>query len=100
MNNIQTEKQEIWKQRLSDWQTSGLSQKEFCEKNGLVINTFHYWKRKIDSPSRIPAFVKINRVEKDNGRIIILHPAGVRLIINREVPCKIIMALLAILESY
>lgn len=86
-------------QHLSDWQTSRLSQKEFCEKNGLRINTFHYWKRKIDSPSQISAFVKINKVEKGNGRIFIVHPAGVRLIINREVPGKIITALLDILES-
>ena len=28
---------------ISTWQQSGLSQKSFCEQNGIRYHVFHYW---------------------------------------------------------
>lgn len=28
---------------ISTWQQSGLTQKSFCEKNGIRYHVFHYW---------------------------------------------------------
>jgi hypothetical protein len=99
MKNAQTAKQEIWEHRLAEWHSSGVSQKKFCEQNGLAINTFHYWKRKINSPSHISAFIKIKASVKDNQRILIIHPAGIRLSVNRGVPGSTIAALIETLEA-
>lgn len=35
-----------WEVVLRDWSGSGLSQKKYCEKNGLSYSTFNYHRRK------------------------------------------------------
>ena len=40
-------KHELWGQRIADWQASGLSQRAFCQQQGLAISTFCVWLRKI-----------------------------------------------------
>ena len=40
-------KHELWAQRIADWQASGLSQRAFCQQQGLAISTFYVWLRKI-----------------------------------------------------
>lgn len=40
----------FWQQQISNWQASGLSQKEFCRHQKLALSTFSYWKRKIEIP--------------------------------------------------
>ena len=36
-----------WKSQIASWKTSGLSQKQFCQREHLALSTFSYWKRKI-----------------------------------------------------
>jgi hypothetical protein len=49
----------FWKDCLTEWQVSGLSQIEYCEEKGLSIRTFSSWKRKgvenidIGSPKKV-----------------------------------------------
>jgi len=38
-------KHELWAQRIADWQASGLSQRAFCQQQGLAITTFQSWRR-------------------------------------------------------
>ena len=40
-------KHELWVQRIADWQASGLSQRAFCQQQGLAISTFYTWLRKL-----------------------------------------------------
>ena len=40
-------KQQLWEQRIVDWKNSGLSQRAFCQQQGLAISTFCVWLRKI-----------------------------------------------------
>jgi hypothetical protein len=46
-NNV---KQVYWQQLIRNWKTSGLSQKQFCQRESLALSTFSYWKRKIETP--------------------------------------------------
>ena len=32
-----------WKKLITDYEQSGLVQKEFCEKQDLSLSTFQYW---------------------------------------------------------
>ena len=43
-------KKDYWQQQISNWKTSGLSQKEFCLRQALALSTFSYWKRRIEKP--------------------------------------------------
>lgn len=36
-----------WRAILSTFAGSGLSQKRFCEREGLAVSTFQYWKRRL-----------------------------------------------------
>ena len=36
-----------WKQLMEDHQSSGLSQKAFCQQQAISVATFGYWKRKL-----------------------------------------------------
>ena len=44
MSNKQ--KQELWNERIQEFRASGLSQKAWCEKQGLQIGQLGYWLRK------------------------------------------------------
>ena len=40
----------FWRRHVDAWRGSGLSQKAYCERHGLVYGTMNYWKRKLQSP--------------------------------------------------
>ena len=44
-----------WRSILSAFAASGLSQKAFCEREGLALSTFGYWKRKLQSERVAPS---------------------------------------------
>ena len=55
-------KHKLWVQRITDWQASGLSQRAFCQQQGLAISTFYVWLRKIrqigeEPPKAVSAFL-------------------------------------------
>ena len=41
-----------WQQLVSLQQSSGLTQKAFCEQEGLSLATFGYWRRKLRQEAR------------------------------------------------
>lgn len=43
-------KRKYWQQQISNWKTSGLSQKHYCSSRSLAISTFCYWKNRINKP--------------------------------------------------
>ena len=42
------EKREIWANRIEEFKTKNLSQKAWCEEQGLNVNTFRYWLKKLE----------------------------------------------------
>ena len=40
------EKQRFWEEHLKRWETSGVSQNDYCRQNNLRLNRFIYWKKK------------------------------------------------------
>lgn len=34
-----------WRQHFTRWQSSGLSQRAYCAREGLALSTFDYWRR-------------------------------------------------------
>lgn len=41
---------------LKEWEASGLSRRVFCEKRGIAVTTFDYWRRELAS---LPEMVKV-----------------------------------------
>lgn len=74
-----------WKQQVSTWQSSGLSQAAFCEKHELVYHRFIYWKSKFTNlnprPASLaarPGFVKVHQVsyEETHSDLSLTLPNG------------------------
>jgi hypothetical protein len=44
---IDPAKEASWRDRIKQWEASGLSIREFCQKQELKETSFHYWRREI-----------------------------------------------------
>lgn len=53
------EKRNYWEKMLSRWQASGLSQIEFCRRNGLNRHRFQYWKRRTGKNNQTVPIVEL-----------------------------------------
>ena len=49
MNNSTVAKEDLWADRIKDFQDSSLSRKEWCQMHGIALSTFSYWDRKLRS---------------------------------------------------
>jgi len=50
-------KQQLWQQRITDWQKRGLTQSAFCQQHGIALSTFNTWLRKIRNQSEQKRFL-------------------------------------------
>ncbi len=52
----------FWTRQVQAYHLSGLSQKEFCQKNGLIYTSFGYWKRRLERSAKAEGieFVEID----------------------------------------
>lgn len=41
-----------WQQQIEAWQSSGLSQNQFCQRHELTYHRFVYWRRKLEVSAR------------------------------------------------
>lgn len=54
-----------WRERITRWQASGLSVREFCRRQGLLETSFYYWKRELrQRDAAAPATLKSSSVKK------------------------------------
>lgn len=51
-------KSDFWQQHITTWQSSGISQAAYCDKNNLKLSSFSYWRGK-QSKSR-PKLVSVS----------------------------------------
>ncbi len=78
---------------VSIWQQSGLSQKSFCEQNGIRYHVFHYWYkcfRDLHSPTKDEGFIPIkiqrfNTVNTASAHAELVLPDGRRLVFHQPV---------------
>ena len=47
-----TERRELWRERLSALSGSGLTQKQWCEQNGVPVHQLAYWKQRLADSGR------------------------------------------------
>jgi len=46
-------KMAAWRQRVAQWQRSGLSQEVFCQRHGVAYSTFQAWRRRLHERSAL-----------------------------------------------
>ena len=65
----------FWTRQVQAYHLSGLSQKEFCQKNDLIYSSFGYWKRRLESSAKTEGieFVEIDAAAiSDNSAAVTL----------------------------
>jgi hypothetical protein len=79
-----------WTYHISQWESSGLSQRKYCHQNGLNFHTFQYWRTRFnktkrpinpDPPLKIVEIKKENLLQK-NPVIIDDEPIAIKLLIG------------------
>lgn len=89
-----------WPKLISEWQNSGESQKEFCKRLNLNLNTFTYIKSKLSTKDKKNKFIPIT-IRKDISpnpmpNITIENLAGMKLQVSLAATDENIIRLLKI----
>ena len=63
-SNRDFEKESVWRARVEKQKTSGLSQSEFCRKEGIKDNRFCYWKKTIEVRDRKESKTKSQQIAR------------------------------------
>lgn len=50
---VHTQREQIWQQRITDWQASGLSGMAYCKQQSLTYCRFVYWRKKLINPRSV-----------------------------------------------
>ena len=53
------DKEQFWQAHVSAWDGSGMSQAEYCRREGLNVRIFNYWKRKLSKTHAFPSGVSL-----------------------------------------
>lgn len=87
---------------ISGWQQSGMSQKLFCEQNGIRYHVFHYWYKRFPSSQAvnkevafIPLQIKSLQPAIANAGIELLLADGRRILFNEPVSADFIKAIIS-----
>ena len=66
-NDLET-KRTLWHQHITNWKSSGLTQRAFCEKHALNIHQFGYWNKRFNpAKSASPKSQDKNTAPNDGG---------------------------------
>ena len=49
------ERRELWRGRLAEQKSSGVSVATFCQERSIAVSTFAYWRRRLRSEDAAPA---------------------------------------------
>jgi hypothetical protein len=64
------EKRRFWERHPQEWKSSGLSVTEYCRRNKISPNSFHYWKSREKAtivPARLVVSCRLTVTEALHG---------------------------------
>jgi len=82
---------QIWQEHIKSWEQSGLTQKTYCNEQGLKLATFGSWRKRLRAPGQERlSFIKGSpkaQEEGTSGKVVLqlVLPNGVRLGLNEEI---------------
>ena len=93
---------EQWKQIIQDRQKSGLSNKAYCEQQGISEKTYYYWLRKMRTAAAGqagPEIVELGPAEKLEPEGLYVRYRGAELKLPAETDIEAIAAILRSLQQ-
>ena len=67
-------KQRLWEEHIAKWNTTELSQVEYCRRNKISLKSFQYWKRKTKRSNSAPALVELPLPQSLPFSLLSCHP--------------------------
>jgi hypothetical protein len=66
---VSSEKRVYWEQHLANWQSSGLTQKNYCIREGLAYGSFKSWRGQLSEKPcpQTPRFIEATCVEPEKS---------------------------------
>ena len=83
---------------ITDWQDSGLSQKQYCVLHNIRYHIFHYWYKQFrEQHSEVPSasFIAIQAAPEASGYIEMFFAEGKRIVFHQPVSADFLKALIA-----
>ncbi|MBA2762650.1 MAG: hypothetical protein H0U39_11990 [Segetibacter sp.] len=87
---------------IGSWKQSGLSQKAYCEQNGIRYYVFHYWYKRYrdeqsgsNEASFIPLNVKPSLSVSTCGNVEVVLPDGKRILFHQAVSSNFLKAVIS-----
>jgi hypothetical protein len=104
--SVKTRSQRLWKEHSNSWRESGLSQKAYCEREGISYRSFVYHHNRLKNRSKKapvqfieakPAPVVINN--QVSGLQLIL-PNGIRIGIGADIKAALLQTVLSVAGAF
>jgi hypothetical protein len=81
------DKEQLWRQRIQQWQQSGLSARRFCQRHRLCLSSFYAWRRTLrlrqantPTANHTPAFLPVDVLhDLPSASLQLILPSGLRL---------------------
>ncbi len=92
----------FWKGHSEAWKTSGLTQKAYCEQEGISYKSFVYQHNRLTAKSKnvplnfIKAKPELPEVNSQRAGLFLVLPNGIRLGINGEVNAPLLQVVLSV----
>jgi hypothetical protein len=91
-------KQAYWDKRIAQWRDSGLSQRVFCETQGLALSTFQWWRKRLgERRGAQPSFLPIALTAAAPGAaaavVLVELKSGTRVRLEGEAALRAVAAL-------
>lgn len=121
---VETERSRYWRRMIAAWETSGLTQAEFCRRRQVSASAFHWWRgelrkrsrrdeesgsppsrrktnnRKSNAAAFIPVVIKQEEDRRtEDSRIELMIPSGHLLRVPRDFHDETLIRLLKAVES-
>jgi len=85
-----TEREQLWQERVAQWQSSGLSQRAYAIEHGYPIRQVGYWVRRLTQSQVTPALlpVRIEAVVAPAAPLSLRSERGWTLTVPSDVPAS------------
>ena len=100
--------QALWENRITAWSESGLSQKEFCNQNGISASAFHYWRKRLRKEAagsqpfvevKTPSPGKDSHKESPHHALTLRLSGGIEIMVNAESDLSFLLRVINALEN-
>ena len=73
------QKRLFWQSHIQDWKKSRQTQKAYCQKHGLSLAQFGYWRTRFNQNERTPSKLVPVQMPHPNPGVTLYLPGGVRM---------------------